>query len=115
MAHEAAVSEADGLVKRYGATTALIGVSFSVVRGTVLGLLGPNGSGKSTTLGALTTLLTPDQRTGRINGIDVVAEPELARFQFGLAGQSATVDEMLSGRRNLILIGQLYRMRKKVA
>jgi ABC-2 type transport system ATP-binding protein len=115
MVNEAAVIEADGLVKRYGTTTALNGVSFSVARGTIVGLLGPNGSGKSTAVRALTTLLTPDEGTGRINGIDVVKDPELARFQFGLAGQSASVDEMLSGRRNLILIGQLYQMPKQVA
>lgn len=102
--------EAVSLSKRFGATQALDNVSFEVPQGTILGLLGPNGSGKSTTVRALTTLLIPDGGTGRVNGIDVVQVPEQARFQFGLASQSATVDELLSGRDNLILIGQLFQM-----
>ncbi|MGN6031385.1 MAG: ATP-binding cassette domain-containing protein [Thermomicrobiales bacterium] len=102
--------EAISLSKRFGATQALDEVSFAVPQGTILGLLGPNGSGKSTTVRALTTLLVPDSGTGRVNGIDVVQDPERARFQFGLASQSATVDELLTGRDNLILIGQLFQM-----
>ncbi len=102
--------EADRLRKRFGEVEALRDVSFSVERGTILGLLGPNGSGKSTTVRALSTLLRPDSGTGRINGVDVLADPEQARAQFGLAGQSASVDELLSGRNNLTLIGQLYQM-----
>lgn len=102
--------EAISLSKRFGATQALDDVSFSVPHGTILGLLGPNGSGKSTTVRALTTLLVPDAGTGRVNGIDVVKHPERARFQFGLASQAATVDDLLTGRDNLILIGQLFQM-----
>jgi ABC-2 type transport system ATP-binding protein len=102
--------EAIGLQKRFGAVLALDDVSFAAERGTILGMLGPNGSGKSTTVRALTTLLRPDAGTGRVNGIDVLREPERARTQFGLAGQYASIDEMLSGRNNLILIGQLYQM-----
>lgn len=109
------VIEADRLHKRFGETVALRDVSFAVDQGTVLGLLGPNGSGKSTTVRALTTLLRPDSGHGRINGIDVVEDPERARFQFGLAGQSASVDELLSGRNNLTLIGQLYQMSTREA
>ncbi|HWV23886.1 MAG TPA: ATP-binding cassette domain-containing protein, partial [Thermomicrobiales bacterium] len=107
--------EAMHLSKRFGATQALDDVSFQVERGTILGLLGPNGSGKSTTVRALTTLLQPDAGTGRVNGVDVVKDPELARFQFGLASQAATVDELLSGRDNLILIGQLFQMSSRDA
>lgn len=102
--------EAENLFKRFGTTQALNDVSFQVESGTILGLLGPNGSGKSTTVRALTTLLSPDSGTARVNGIDVVQDPERARFQFGLASQSATVDDLLSGRDNLILIGQLFQM-----
>lgn len=102
--------EAESLSKRFGKIDALRDVSFQVQPGTILGLLGPNGSGKSTTVRALTTLLVPDSGTGRVNGIDVVKDPERARFQFGLASQSATVDELLTGRDNLILIGQLFQM-----
>ena len=107
--------EAVSLSKRFGATQALDDVSFSVPQGSILGLLGPNGSGKSTTVRALTTLLLPDAGTGRVNGIDVVQDPERARFQFGLASQAATVDELLTGRDNLILIGQLFQMPAKQA
>lgn len=102
--------EADRLRKRFGEVEALRDVSFSVDQGTILGLLGPNGSGKSTTVRALTTLMRPDSGTGRINGVDVRTDPERARSQFGLAGQSASIDELLSGRNNLILIGQLYQI-----
>ncbi len=102
--------EADGLRKRFGSVLALDGVTFTAERGAILGMLGPNGSGKSTTVRALTTLLRPDAGTGRVNGIDVLRDPERARSQFGLAGQYASVDEMLSGRNNLVLIGELYQM-----
>ena len=113
--HSGPTIEADSISMRFGETQALDNVSFQVQQGTILGLLGPNGSGKSTTVRALTTLLVPDSGTGRINGIDVVKEPERARFQFGLASQSATVDELLSGRDNLILIGQLFQMSTREA
>jgi ABC-2 type transport system ATP-binding protein len=73
----------------------------------VLGLLGPNGAGKTTTDKLLTTLLRPDAGTARVAGIDVVESPHRARHRIGLAGQTATVDELLSGRRNLELIGRL--------
>ncbi|MGC4192835.1 MAG: ATP-binding cassette domain-containing protein [Thermomicrobiales bacterium] len=105
-----AAIEAVSISKRFGATQALDNVSFAVPQGTILGLLGPNGSGKSTTVRALTTLLVPDSGAGHVNGIDVVKDPERARFQFGLASQAATVDELLTGRDNLILIGQLFQM-----
>lgn len=97
----------EGLRKRYGRTEALSGVSFAVERGTVLGLLGPNGSGKTTSVRILSTLLRADAGTALVNGVDVMKQPDLARYQFSLAGQSASVDELLSGRDNLILIGRL--------
>lgn len=100
--------EAEGLRKRYGRTEALKGVSFTVERGTVLGLLGPNGSGKTTSVRILTTLLNADSGIARVNGVNVLSQPDLARSQFGLAGQSVSVDELLSGHDNLILTGRLF-------
>ncbi len=99
--------EVDGLVKSFGDVHALAGVSFAVEPGTVFGLLGPNGSGKTTTVRALTTIMAPDAGTCRVLGIDVVAEPDRVRRVIGLAGQYAAVDEQLTGRENLELVGQL--------
>ncbi len=99
--------EAVQLVKRFGETTAVDGVSFTVPRGTVLGLLGPNGAGKTTTVRMLTTLSVPTSGSARVAGHDVVREPELVRRNMGLTGQAATVDELLTGRENLWLIGRL--------
>ena len=99
--------EAVHLVKRFGETTAVDGVSFTVRRGTVLGLLGPNGAGKTTTIRMLTTLSIPTSGSARVAGHDVVQEPELVRRSMGLTGQAATVDELLTGRENLWLIGRL--------
>jgi ABC-2 type transport system ATP-binding protein len=99
---------ADGLVKNFGPSVrALDGVSFEVARGTVLGLLGPNGAGKTTAVRVLTTLLRPDAGRAEVAGIDVVAEPERVRRLIGLAGQAAAVDEHLTGRENLTLVGRL--------
>jgi ABC-2 type transport system ATP-binding protein len=102
--------EAVDLVKRFGDNTAVDGVSFVVPQGTVLGLLGPNGAGKTTTVRMLTTLSVPDAGTGRVAGHDVVAEPEQVRRAMGLTGQAATVDELLTGRENLWLMGRLAGM-----
>ena len=76
--------------------------------GTVLGLLGPNGAGKTTTVRMMTTLSRPTSGTARVAGHDVVAEPDAVRRSMGLTGQTATVDELLTGRENLALIGALY-------
>ncbi|MBA2507715.1 MAG: ATP-binding cassette domain-containing protein [Nocardioidaceae bacterium] len=100
--------EAIDLVKHFGDTRAVDGVSFSIPRGTVLGLLGPNGAGKTTTVRMLTTLSRPTSGTGRVNGHDIVDEPAAVRRSMGLTGQAATVDELLTGRENVRLIGRLY-------
>ncbi len=102
--------EADGLVKRYGETQALAGVGFSVEAGTILGLLGPNGAGKTTAVRILTTLAVPDAGRGAVAGIDVVAHPAEVRRHIGVAAQDATLDGLLTGRQNLILVGELSDM-----
>ncbi len=100
--------EAEGLVKHFGDTVAVDGVSFVVPEGTVLGLLGPNGAGKTTTVRMMTTLTRPTSGTGRVAGHDILDDPAAVRRSMGLTGQAATVDELLTGRENLRLIGQLY-------
>jgi ABC-2 type transport system ATP-binding protein len=100
--------EAERLVKHFGTTVAVEDVSFSVPRGSVLGLLGPNGAGKTTTVRMMTTLTTPTSGTARVNGHDVLREPDAVRRSMGLTGQAATVDELLTGRENIHLIGSLY-------
>ena len=100
--------EAEGLVKQFGETLAVDDVSFAVPRGTVLGLLGPNGAGKTTTVRMMTTLTKPTRGTARVAGHDVIADPAAVRRSMGLTGQSATVDELLTGRENIWLIGSLY-------
>ncbi len=102
--------EAEGLVKRYGETQALAGVDFSVAAGTILGLLGPNGAGKTTAVRILTTLAVPDAGRGTVAGIDVVAHPAEVRRHIGVAAQDATLDGLLTGRQNLILVGELSDM-----
>jgi ABC-2 type transport system ATP-binding protein len=98
---------ADGLVKRFGEVEAVRGVSFDVPEGQVLGLLGPNGAGKTTVVRMLTTLSRPDAGTARVLGVDVRREPQRVRSMIGLAGQYAAVDENLTGRENLRLVGRL--------
>ncbi|KAA1395638.1 ATP-binding cassette domain-containing protein [Aeromicrobium ginsengisoli] len=104
--------EAIDLVKRFGDNTAVDGVSFVVPEGTVLGLLGPNGAGKTTTVRMLTTLSVPTSGTGRVAGHDILKEPDAVRRSMGLTGQAATVDELLTARENLKLIGRLYGLPK---
>src|ERR671921_354189 len=98
---------AEGLVKRYGSTTALDGVDLTVPTGTVLGVLGPNGAGKTTAVRILGTLLRPDAGHAEVGGYDVVKEAGRVREIIGLTGQYASVDEDMSGRRNLVMIGRL--------
>jgi oleandomycin transport system ATP-binding protein len=98
---------AEGLVKRYGSTNALDGVDLSVPTGTVLGVLGPNGAGKTTAVRVLATLLRPDAGRATVGGYDVVREAPRVRELIGLTGQYASVDEDMSGRRNLVMIGRL--------
>ncbi|MFH8569012.1 ATP-binding cassette domain-containing protein [Streptomyces sp. NPDC017993] len=101
---------AEGLVKTFGEVRALDGVDLDVPEGTVLGMLGPNGAGKTTAVRVLTTLLKPDRGTAQVAGIDVLAHPDRVRRSIGLSGQFAAVDEYLTGRENLMMVGQLYQM-----
>jgi ABC-2 type transport system ATP-binding protein len=102
----------ESLVKSFGEVRALRGVDLSVPRGTVLGVLGPNGAGKTTAVRILTTLLIPDEGRALVEGRDVVREPAAVRRLIGLAGQSAAIQEELTGRENLELIGRLYHLSK---
>jgi len=110
MATTESMIEAEDLVKRYGETVALAGVSFSVPAGSILGLLGPNGAGKTTAVRILTTLARPDSGQGSVAGIDVVAHPAAVRRHIGVAAQDATLDGLLTGRQNLVLVGELSDM-----
>ncbi len=102
--------QADGLTKRYGETEALAGVSFGVPAGTILGLLGPNGAGKTTAVRILTTLARPDAGSATVAGIDVISHPGEVRRHIGVAAQDATLDPLLTGRQNLVLVGELSDM-----
>jgi len=102
-----AMIEAEGLVKRYGSTVALAGVDFSVPAGAILGVLGPNGAGKTTAIRILTTLSRPDAGRAWVAGFDVAAHPAQVRGRIGVAAQATTLDELLTGRQNLVMIGEL--------
>jgi len=114
MSEEPAI-EAEGLVKRFGKTKALAGLDLTVPPGTVYGLLGPNGAGKTTAVRVLATLLRPDGGHARVLGRDVVTDAAAVRRTIGLTGQYAALDEYLSGRANLVMIGQLSRLTAKAA
>jgi len=107
--------EATGLRKVFGKTQALAGLDLQVGHGEILGMLGPNGAGKTTTVRVLTTLLRPDAGRAAVAGHDVLAEPGEVRRLIGLTGQYAALDECLTGRANLIMIGQLGRLSHKAA
>ena len=107
--------EAEGLVKRYGKTTALNGLDLTVAQNTVYGLLGPNGAGKTTAVRVLATLLRADGGRARVLGRDVRDDAAGVRRVIGLTGQYAALDEYLTGRSNLILIGELSRLTAKAA
>ncbi|HYN37114.1 MAG TPA: ATP-binding cassette domain-containing protein, partial [Actinomycetota bacterium] len=103
------------LVKRYGDVTALDGLSLVVPKGTILGLLGPNGAGKTTAVRILTTLLEPDGGTAEVAGLDVRTHPHEVREAIGLSGQTAAVDEYLTGYENLEMVGRLYHLGRQKA
>ena len=107
--------EARGLRKSYGDVCALDGIDLSAASGTVLGLLGPNGAGKTTAVRILTTLLPPDDGSARVAGQDVVRDAVALRSSIGLAGQNVAVDENLTGRENLELVGRLYHLGRERA
>jgi ABC-2 type transport system ATP-binding protein len=101
----------EGLTKSFGEVHALRGIDLAVPRGTVLGMLGPNGAGKTTAVRILTTLLNPDGGRAVVEGYDVVREAPAVRRSIGLSGQSAAIQEELTGRENLEIIGRLYHLR----
>jgi ABC-2 type transport system ATP-binding protein len=107
--------EAEGLEKAYGPTRALDGLDLQVEAGAILGMLGPNGAGKTTTVRVLSTLLRPDRGTARVAGYDVIDEAAEVRRQIGLTGQYSALDESLTGRANLIMVGQLCRLSRRQA
>jgi ABC-2 type transport system ATP-binding protein len=101
---------AEGLVKRYGSVTALDRLDLEVPVGGILGLLGPNGAGKTTAVRILTTLLVADEGRAQVAGFDVATEAEQVRARIGLSGQYAAVDQDLTGRENLVMVGRLSRL-----
>jgi ABC-2 type transport system ATP-binding protein len=106
---------AEGLVKSFGAVRALTGVDLEVPAGTVCALLGGNGAGKTTTVRILTTLIRPDAGRAEVAGFDVATEPGRVRARIGVTGQSATMDELLTGRQNLDIIGRMFHLPGAVA
>jgi ABC-2 type transport system ATP-binding protein len=112
MSHSENIIEIKGLKKSFKNLDVLKGIDLEVKRGTMLALLGPNGAGKTTTVRILSTLLKPDAGEIRINGLDVVRDADKVRKIIGLTGQYAAVDEYLSGRENLVMMGRLYHLNK---
>jgi ABC-2 type transport system ATP-binding protein len=113
--HPPLAIEANGLVKSFGDTHAVAGVDLAVRTGAVYGVLGPNGAGKTTTIRMLATLLRPDEGSARVLGHDIVDESDAVRKLISLTGQLASVDEDLTGRENLVLIGRLLGLRRDAA
>ncbi|HET9847716.1 MAG TPA: ATP-binding cassette domain-containing protein [Candidatus Dormibacteraeota bacterium] len=101
---------AEGLIKNYGRTRALDGLDLHVHEGSLLALLGPNGAGKTTAVRIFTTLLKPDAGRATVAGFDVVKDPDRIKSHIGLAGQSVAIDEFMTGRENLEMIGRLYHL-----
>jgi ABC-2 type transport system ATP-binding protein len=110
-----ATIQVEGLTKSFKDVQVLKGVNLAVERGTVLALLGPNGAGKTTTVRILSTLLKPDSGKVIVNGHDVVEDPDGVRASIGLTGQYAAVDEYLTGRENLVMMGRLYHLSRSGA
>ena len=113
--NETLAIEASSLQKAFGRTRALAGVDLDVPRGAILGMLGPNGAGKTTTVRVLATLLRPDGGSARVAGHDVVSDAAQVRRHIGLTGQYAALDESLTGRANLTMIGRLGRLPARTA
>jgi ABC-2 type transport system ATP-binding protein len=99
--------EACGLTKRFGPTIALDGIDLEVPAGAILGVLGPNGAGKTTAVRILTTLSIPDSGSARVAGHDVVGDASAVQRNIGVTAQDATLDEVLTGRENLVMVGRL--------
>jgi ABC-2 type transport system ATP-binding protein len=110
--HSPLAVEATGLVKSFGEVKAVDGVDLAVRSGSVYGVLGPNGAGKTTTIRMLATLLRPDAGSARVLGHDIVSEADAVRGLVSLTGQLASVDEDLTGRENLILLGRLLGLKR---
>jgi ABC-2 type transport system ATP-binding protein len=106
---------AEGLEKRFGQTRALRGLDLAAEEGAVLGVLGPNGAGKTTAVRIFATLLAPDAGRAEVVGLDVARRPDEVRARIGLTGQYAAVDEYLTGRENLEMVGRLYGLRARPA
>ena len=104
--------EAHGLTKRFGSTVALDGIDLEVPAGTILCVLGPNGAGKTTAVRILTTLALPDSGSARVAGHDVVSDAAAVRRNIGVTAQDATLDEILTGRQNLVMVGRLSGMHR---
>lgn len=115
MAKNNYVIKATGLKKSYGDNEVLRGIDLKVERGTMLALLGPNGAGKTTTVRILSTLLKADDGEVLVEGHNVKTDPDAVRGVIGLTGQSAAVDELLTGRENLVMMGRLYHLTKNSA
>jgi ABC-2 type transport system ATP-binding protein len=107
--------EAENLTKRYGETVALAGIDLAVPAGTILGVLGPNGAGKTTAVRILTTLDLPDSGRALVAGYDVLSQAGEVRRRIGVAAQDATLDDSLTGRQNLVMVGELSRLRRTEA
>ncbi len=107
--------EARGLTKRFGSTVALNGLDLEVPAGAILGVLGPNGAGKTTAVRILTTLSLPDSGSAFVAGHDVVRDPAAVQRNIGVTAQTATLDELLTGRQNLVMIGRLNGLRRAEA
>ena len=103
-----ALVEARGLKKKFGKVTALSDLTLELPPGQPVAILGPNGAGKTTFIRMVATLIRPDEGTLRVGGHDVVAEPMAVRRTIGLAGQAAAVEEMMTGRENLVMVARLY-------
>jgi ABC-2 type transport system ATP-binding protein len=115
MAQDKYVVEAKNLTKSYGSNEVLKGINLKVERGTMVALLGPNGAGKTTTVRILSTLLKFDGGSVKVEGHDVTTAPDKVRSVIGLTGQSAAIDDLLTGRENLKMMGRLYRLTRASA